>query len=380
MTSKERFLTAMTGGVPDRVPCTPDFSNMIPCRLTGRAFWDIYLHNDPPLWRAYVDAANYFGIDAWFFNGALDYEYRGGPQASCDSRIVSRSDERIVQRTRIRTPEGELEHETTYYRDNPPTRTAGPIKDFQKQFKFFKYLMCPPTGYRTDTARRQKQYVGPDHAFGACIGFPGFQGWMHDLDGKMEAMAAALADCPELLDELRDMQEKAILKQAEMIIDSKLFEHVLLGGSGAITLASPALFDRYAFPTIQKLTRMFKQAGLATMLHSCGKEMHIVQRCAQDSDLNCINPLEIAPMGDCDLAQVKRLYGDRIALMGNLHTTDVMLRGSVEQVRSAARQAIDDAGKGGGFILSTGDQCGRDTPDENIRALVEVCQSYGRYD
>ena len=34
MTSKERLMTVLRGGIPDRVPCMPDFSNMIPCRLT----------------------------------------------------------------------------------------------------------------------------------------------------------------------------------------------------------------------------------------------------------------------------------------------------------------------------------------------------------
>jgi len=85
-------------------------------------------------------------------------------------------------------------------------------------------------------------------------------------------------------------------------------------------------------------------------------------------------------MGDCDLAEVKRTFGDRISLMGNLHTTDVMLRGTPERVEQAAREAIDAAGAGGGFILSTGDQCGRDTPDENILKALEVARTYGRYD
>jgi hypothetical protein len=30
-------------------------------------------------------------------------------------------------------------------------------------------------------------------------------------------------------------------------------------------------------------------------------------------------------------------------------------------------------------ILSTSDQCGRDTPDENIYAMVETPRTYGRY-
>ena len=79
------------------------------------------------------------------------------------------------------------------------------------------------------------------------------------------------------------------------------------------------------------------------------------------------------------LRELKRRFGRKLCLMGNLHTTDVMLRGSPQTVEAAARQAIDDAGDVGGFILSTGDQCGRDTPDENLRAMVEVARTYGEY-
>ena len=66
-------------------------------------------------------------------------------------------------------------------------------------------------------------------------------------------------------------------------------------------------------------------------------------------------------------------------MTGNLHTTEVMLRGRPEDVAAAARRAIDDAAAGGRFILSTGDQCGRDTPDENLRAMIETARTYGRY-
>ena len=122
------------------------------------------------------------------------------------------------------------------------------------------------------------------------------------------------------------------------------------------------------------LTAMAKKAGVPTMLHSCGLERDLVAWCAEETDLDCINPLEVPPMGDCDLAELKRRYGDRIALMGNLHTTEVMLHGSPEDVMRASREAIEAAGAGGGFILSTGDQCGRDTPDENIRAMVRAAE------
>ena len=97
------------------------------------------------------------------------------------------------------------------------------------------------------------------------------------------------------------------------------------------------------------------------------------------TDLTVIDPLEMPPMGDCDLADLKKRFGTKIVLKGNLHTIDVMLRGSVEDVVAASRKAIDDAGANGGFIMSTGDQCGRDTPDENLRAMVKTARTYGRY-
>jgi len=55
------------------------------------------------------------------------------------------------------------------------------------------------------------------------------------------------------------------------------------------------------------------------------------------------------------------------------------LRGSVQDVIDASKRAIDDAAEGGRFILSTGDQCGRDTPDENLFAMIETAKTYGRY-
>jgi len=53
-----------------------------------------------------------------------------------------------------------------------------------------------------------------------------------------------------------------------------------------------------------------------------------------------------------------------------------MLFGSPDVVERECVKAIEAAGKGGGFVLSTGDQCGRDTPDENIRVMVRTARRY----
>lgn len=97
MTSRERMLIAMRNGQPDRIPAAPDISNMIPCRLTGKPFWDIYLYQDPPLWQAYMDAVEYFGTDGWVYS--LDGFDLSSPQPQqedmiCETVIVEQGRDR----------------------------------------------------------------------------------------------------------------------------------------------------------------------------------------------------------------------------------------------------------------------------------------------
>ena len=118
---------------------------------------------------------------------------------------------------------------------------------------------------------------------------------------------------------------------------------------------------------------------MPTQVHCCGPEKEMVKMCAEESDLSSIEPLEIPPMGDCILKEIKERFGKKLSLKGNLHTTDIMLKGSVKDVRRESLKAMLDAGVGGGFILSTGDQCGRDTPEENMFAMVETAREFGKY-
>ena len=174
------------------------------------------------------------------------------------------------------------------------------------------------------------------------------------------------------------MYNKDLLRKLEIILEIKP-ESVLTGGSGSITLQSPDLWREMSLPMIKVITRECKRAGIISGIHSCGKETYLIKTCAEETDLDYVNPLEIAPMGDSDLADIKQKYGKKLALMGNLHTTNTMLNGTVELVRLRSLECLRDAGLGGGFVLSTGDQCGRDTPDENIREMLRVCEEFGRY-
>jgi len=237
-----------------------------------------------------------------------------------------------------------------------------------------------PQAYSTETALRQKAALGGRHAFGSCVGFPGFQLWMVFTEGGVAPLAFAEADCPELLEELREVHEAAVLKQVEMMLDSRLFDFIFWADPGHHPGQSPRCLTSTPFRPSRKSRVCAARLESRPCCTVVGRRAYIVERCVEETDLDCINPLEIAPMGDSSLSELKRLYGHRIALMANLHTTDIMLRGSIDDVMAAARRSIEDAAAGGGFILSTGDQCGRDTPDANLRALVRAAIEYGTMD
>lgn len=385
MTSRERLLCAINGCQPDRVPCTPDLSSMIPCRLTGKPFYDIHLfqnpyppseYTNPALGEAYLRAADYFGIDAWYMYGSLDYKTNS--KAVHKYEIISKSPERIVGRLTIETPDGVLTACDTFFAADSPTKTEKIIKDLKNDFPKLRWLYPEITGYDGEAARERMKQVGERGIFCIIMGYPGFQDWIFSFNGNLEAMTYAYYDEPDLILELTDMQHRHLLRQAEMVLDFRP-DVLFLGGSGTLTLQSPQMFRQMGLPTVKEITKMAKQANVPTMLHSCGKSWELLKILTEETDLNCLNPLEKPPMGDVLLPEAKRLYGDKICLMGNLHTTEVMLQGTPDDVEREARWCIDQAAAGGGYILSTGDQCGRDTPDENIFRMVEVCKTYGQY-
>jgi uroporphyrinogen decarboxylase len=382
MTSKERFLTAMrAGGVPDRVPCTPDFSNYIPCKRTGLPFWDIYFKNEMPLWKAYLNAADYFGIEAWMASCTfIPLQFKQSRVERKVELVFDKDQDAMIEKTLIRTPDGDMTQQSLCFRADPPSPIEKPIKSLVADFAKFKWLLQEPAGLDMPVLVEMRAACElRKQAFGLCIGYPGFQGWMCAVEGGVEPLCYAEYDTPEILQEWLELDLAYGTKMMELLIAIKP-DYLLFGGSGTITLASPELAHKYAIPALKKWSAMAKEAGIPTMLHSCGKSRALVELLCEETDVNCINPLEIAPMGDIDLAEVKRARGHQISLMGNLHTTDVMLRGTADNVRAAARQALRDAGQGGGFILSTGDQCGPATPEENLFALVETAKKYGVYD
>lgn len=378
MSRRERFLTAIRHGKPDRVPACPCLSYMVPAKRTGKPFWEVFLRSNPPVWKAYLEAVRYFGIDGRMIYNGLDYQYSPGKKPVSREEIIREAPDSLVTRTVHSTPAGLLTEETVHQVDNPPTVTKKMVKDIRRDLPAFKALFPEVTGYGRDRADFMRKEAGEDAIFCLSVSYPGFHYFTDVFDGGLEAATYAFMDFPDLFEEMRQVIHRDTLRKAELALDYKP-DVLYMSASGTLTLSTPDWVRQFCLPTVKAVTRMAKEAGVPTMVHSCGKSRLLAEMYATETDLDCMNPLEAPPMGDCDLKEVKEKFGKRISLAGNIHTTKVMLLGKPDDVREACRKAIEDAGRDGGFILMTGDQCGRDTPEENIFAFVEAAERYGKY-
>lgn len=376
ITSRERLQTVLHGRTPDCVPVAPDFSNMIPARLTGKPFWDLYLYNDPPIWDAYVDTAKQFNIDS-VMDGYFPLTFaQEVVDEGWETFIVVKNSERIITQKSRTTIAGREWHPLVdvYYVADPPTMGVKPEKiglpgapASWEPLEGVKPVDLGPSGFA-----RLKNRLGDQGLAGVFVTYS------CGIYTEEEILAYYLN--PDKHEQwAQERIEAAELRFSRMMAMDVRPDFICVGGSGTLVFQTPEIFRQLTYPSVKRVIELAGAAGIPTHLHSCGPEAALVKIMAEETDLTIIDPLEVPPMGDCDLADLKKQFGRKLTLKGNLHTTEVMLRGSVDDVITASKKAIDDAAEGGRFILSTGDQCGRDTPDENIRAMVETARTYGRY-
>ncbi len=379
MTSRERLLAVIRGEIPDCVPVAPDTSNMIPARLTGKPFWDIYLYQEIPIWKAYIDCVKHFGFDS-LMDGYVPILFDELGQIDHDTKqaIVKKTEDKRIVRSYKEAGGKQFwgDRVTYYFKDNPPVHNI-PLKqaDIDETPSHFEPVISRnPYGnmHGEELLRTVKEEMGDHGLVGVFCG-------TSCLIGSAEEVYEYY-DYPERYEE----KSRRILENAERYFHKLMSlevkpDFICTGGSGTLVYQTPETFRKLGLPIVKRITALCREYGIPSHVHSCGPETELVKICHDETDLTIIDPLEIPPMGDCNLREIKRLYGDKLVLKGNLHTTDVMLNGSVKDVIRASKQAIDDAAAGGRFILSTGDQCGRDTPDENLFAMIETARTYGKY-
>lgn len=384
MNRRERMLAALKHEIPDMVPCSPGLDYMKVIKMSKRPFWDFFMGSiaSGPVGRDYSEYIEQYVKAYNYFNGSAIL-YHANPIIKQDDvryeeKIIDKNSSRIITRTVMKTPEGDLWSETLYPVDGPPFPVRKFVKNFKEDFKFIKYFYPNLNEINFSPVYDAKNYLDDAGIIALTVSLPSLVDLDSYVDGGLGKLGLLYYDYPELIDEYKEIQENWTLEYTNKIIEAKCCDEIFIGASGLMTWQSPQIIRKLSLGTIQKITKLCSSANLTSHLHCCGFEKVIVQLCHDETELNVIEPLEVPPQGDCDLRDIKEKFGKKLVLKGNLHTS-MMRFGSLKTIEDETKKCIDDAAEGGGYILSTGDQIGRDTPDENIFKLVEVCEKYGKY-
>jgi uroporphyrinogen decarboxylase len=327
--------------------------------------------------QAYVDAVKYYGMDGWYIYGSMrEISPAGGPH--WQSRLEHLPEGGQVKYETAQTPYGDLSRQTLYPVTEPPWEQEKPVKDLRRDWPKLRSMMGEDGDWCWEKTFSDQERIGELGVYSVAIGIPQ-DWWFFQRDGGYNVMFYDYADDESTIQEIFDFYQLYALARVEAACQAGADEIMLGGSASSLSVSSPRNFRKFDLPFIQKAAEICKRYGVFSHLHVCGRSRKVVEMVAEETEIDVMEPLEELPGGDVDIAEIKKRYGNKICMKGNLNTFEFMLRATPEEVEEKAKRLIDTCAADGGFILSTGDQCGRDTPDANLFKLVEVARTYGRY-
>jgi len=140
-------------------------------------------------------------------------------------------------------------------------------------------------------------------------------------------------------------------------------------------LLPPRLMDELVWPIYHEMIRQVKaHRDVPVFLHTDGDIRAALSRIVE-CGFDGLQSLQ--PSAGMDIDQVKRDWGDRLCLMGNLDLDQLMPFGSPEQVANQVRRLCETIGRDGGFILSTCNILIDAIPPENALAMYQAANQFG---
>lgn len=147
----------------------------------------------------------------------------------------------------------------------------------------------------------------------------------------------------------------------------------MAGNSGP--LVNPGHLQKYVFPWYEKMGKICQELGKPMIYHSDGNITALLDLIVE-SHFSGIHPIDPNAM---DINQVKKNYGDRLALLGNINMDFPLSRGKPSDVEELVIKRISELAPGGGYILSSSNSVAEYIPLKNYQAMLIAGHKYGKY-
>jgi uroporphyrinogen decarboxylase len=182
----------------------------------------------------------------------------------------------------------------------------------------------------------------------------------------------------DLFERADELKEEQVRRNEEALAGSRELREAGLDGfilcsdycfnSGPFM--SPAMFSEFVTPYLSRLVKGYRELGAWVIKHTDGNIMPILDQLVscKPHGLHSIDP-----MAGMDIAEVKRLAGGKVCLVGNVNCA-LMQTGTTGDILESCRYAMESGKPGGGYIFSTSNVVFKGMP----RASYDLMMDYYR--
>ncbi|MCX6080759.1 MAG: hypothetical protein NTW32_14630 [Chloroflexi bacterium] len=353
LTSRQRLLTAIQRGVPDRLPVTTHH--------VMSYFLDKYLEGT-----SYDSFFDRYELDAirWIlpFRSVTGQVEIGGHGFTCNAEWQIESEdvpggEYKTTRYRIVTPGGTLTmvmqaNEYTAWVSERPVKAK---RDIDLIGQFLPVPLCDVEAVNSAAEAFGERGIVRGHIPGFDIfGQPGCWQDAACLFGTQELIMATYDD-PAWVHELLGILRQRKLGFIQSLAGARYDILELGGGDASTTVISPRIFEKFVAPYDASLIKAAHEVGQRIVYHTCGGMMPILEQIAamEPDAMETFTPRNMG--GDVDLAKAKQRIGEKVCMIGGFDQFHFFTGCTPAQTRAEVRRCFEAAGAGGGFILSPSD-------------------------
>jgi uroporphyrinogen decarboxylase len=382
-TSRERVLAAIEHREPDRVPIS----------FAGTAGTGIL--ECPPEGKNYTKLCEYLSIENYekpnissVFNAVYNVDERIQERFGSDFRAIGPNPPGVrIEKDGTRTIMGILcgmrIKKMGYYDDV----FEFPLRDATSKKNVREYPYWPTDedfdklveGKREEAKnlRENTDYaiVYSGHFYFPFIMYPllaGYDKWFIDMKLNPEFYFAL---CDKLLEIGLTIHEKMLEAIGDYIDIATTYDD--MGNQRGLLCSRKDYLKSIKPYEKQMIEGIRKYTDAKIYRHSCGSVYDIIPDFI-DLGIDILNPVQ--PLAkNMEPWRLKKEFGKYLTFCGGIDIQELLPHGTPEEVKEGVKNTIKTYAPGGGYILGPSHNIEPDTPVENIVAMYDAAQEYGKY-
>ncbi len=372
LTPKQRMLNAYKGIYSDRSPVAPEFWYLFPAKVLGVNM--VEFEREVPFWQALQTTFKKYGTEGW---GAAFPDITN-PDVKKLTRFQKISDTRYRESISHQYKGKTFDTSTIYDLQEPSWGERHLVNHLSGLPACVDMILDNENVMDFRPAIKAHAGVGEDYLLEMWMGTPFFD-FFGSMMGFEKAVLYFMMEEEEILEAFRERYISYQKKFIRTVCETTPYESFVIGCSCSCnSLLGPNLWRQWDKPYIQAMADEIHRHGKLLHVHFHGRALESVSDFAEIG-IDCVCPFERGPGGDVDglegLMDVRRLLEDKVTMNGNVHTVETLIRGTPEDARREVRQIKEAFSGSARLIIGTGDQVGRETPEENILAMIDEAKN-----